>query len=215
MDTFEIVVLSIAILLLIGVLAAFGYFLTSVSKTNEWPPIVSPCPDSWTTETYFDGDVSRNICVDTNNLMDKKCKSFYAETDNWSAGDTSGTIEQSGNDNTTPNTWLVYKDDSDDYDYTGYSKNGSHDIDNTSFADYYTFDSVDSNDATQQSNESLFTDDANNDYTYSISDDSVNRPKISFELPESDSLTKSQKDTEKRKWSHTCGVSWDGISNSG
>ena len=215
MDTFEIVVLSIAILLLIGVLAAFGYFLTSVSKTNEWPPIVSPCPDSWTTETYFDGDVSRNICVDTNNLMDKKCKSFYAEAGEWSAGGTSGTIEQSGNDNTTPNTWLVYKDDSDDYDYTGYSNNGSHDIDNTSFADYYTFDSVDSSETTQQSNESLFTDDANNDYTYSISDDSVNRPKISFELPESDSLTKSQKDTEKRKWSHQCGVSWDGISNSG
>ena len=214
MDTFEIVVLSIAILLLIGVLAAFSYVLTQVAKTNEWPPIVSPCPDSWTTETYFDGDVSRNICVDTNNLIDPKCKSFYAETDAWDAGDTTGTIEQSGNDNTTPNTWLVYKDTSDDYQYTGYDGDGSHDIDGSDFSDYYTFDSVDSDGTTQQTNSSLFTNDANNDYTYSISDSSTNRPKVSFELSDTDSLTSKQKDSQKRKWAHQCGVSWDGISNS-
>jgi hypothetical protein len=215
MDTFEIIVLSIAIILLIGVLAVFTYFMTQVAKTNEWPPMISPCPDSWTTETYFDGDVSRNICVDTNNLIDSKCKSFYAETDNWSAGGTSGTIEQSGNDNTTPNTWLVYQDENEDYQYTGYEGSGTHDIDNSKFSNYYTFDSVDSNDTSQQSNQSIFTNDSNSDYTYSISDDSINRPKISFELSEADSLTKSQKDTAKRKWSHNCGVSWDGISNSG
>ena len=214
MDTFEIIVLSIAIILLICILAAFSYFLTQVAKTNEWPPVVSPCPDSWTTETYFDGDVSRNICVDTNNLIDKKCKSFYAETDDWTASATSGTINQADDDDTTPNTWLVYKDTSDDYQYTGYEGSGKHDIDNTVFSDYYTFDSVDSSETSQQSNSSLFTNNANDDYVYSISDDSTNRPKISFELSNADSLTESQRDTAKRIWSHQCGVSWDGISNS-
>ena len=98
--------------------------------------------------------------------------------------------------------------------FRGYDVDGSHDIYDSDFSDYYTFDSVDSDDTKQQTNSSLFTNDANNDYTYSISDSSTNRPKVSFELSDTDSLTSKQKDSQKRKWAHQCGVSWDGISNS-
>ena len=74
MDTFEIVVLSIAIILLILVLGTFVYFMTKVDKTTDWPPVVSDCPDFWTTEigSAGDEDGSRNICVDTNDTIDKK-----------------------------------------------------------------------------------------------------------------------------------------------
>ena len=80
MDTFEIVVLSIAIILLILVLGTFVYFMTKVDKTSKWPPVVSECPDFWTLKMGNVEDGSSNICVDTNNTIDKKCKSFHADS---------------------------------------------------------------------------------------------------------------------------------------
>lgn len=233
MDTFEIVVLSIAIILLILVLGTFVYFMTKVDKTTDWPPVVSDCPDFWTTEidSAGDEDGSRNICVDTNNTIDVKCKTFHADSDD--TGFESGwasraefLLDQKENDFTTHNDFLVYQDSSDNYKYSGYDRD-THSID----AEWSTAYSVDisgtGTNAAYAMGQTLLTGSSEswgsgltgsgkkitsgtaNTGLYIISDG--NPVKVSFNLPDVDNLTPSQLKKEKKKWARKCNVSWDGL----
>tara|TARA_B100001093_G_scaffold144658_1_gene137297 strand:+ start:1309 stop:1941 length:633 start_codon:yes stop_codon:yes gene_type:complete len=209
MDTFEIVVLSIAIILLIVVLATFTYFLRNVAKTTEWPPIVSPCPDSWSIETYFDSDVSRNICVDTNNLIDPKCKSFTPGA-SWDAGATDMSLNQTNDDYTTENAWLVYQDSNKDYLYSGYDDDGKIHYTDSDFISEYTFDISENGATTYQDQDLNDKLEDNLDSVYTITDNT----KVSFELSDASELSKDQLKSKKRAWAKNCNVSWDGITNS-
>tara|TARA_B100000927_G_scaffold286130_1_gene277157 strand:- start:584 stop:1111 length:528 start_codon:yes stop_codon:yes gene_type:complete len=69
MDTTEIIIITIALVLLIVALFTFNYFMTSVDKDLGWPPYESPCPDFWT-------DESEGVCFDAENTLDLSCVEF-------------------------------------------------------------------------------------------------------------------------------------------
>lgn len=225
MDTFEIVVLSIAIMLLVIILGVFVYFMTNVAKSTEWPPVVSNCPDFWENIIYNDGDVSRNICVDVNETIDPKCKTFAGTT-----AVSSGTISaneilyQDGKDGVMSNKYLVYRDgsnDSDPYEYSGYNDDGEHTL--SSWTNFQTFYPLDVSGQTGSSgyNTPAYTS-INSFGGASIADDNRarintdstnNKIHVSFNLSETDNETARDLTKEKRKWATNCGVSWDGITS--
>ena len=69
MDTTEIIIITIALVLLIVALFTFNYFMTSVDKDLGWPPYESPCPDFWT-------DQGEGVCYDTEKTIDVSCVEF-------------------------------------------------------------------------------------------------------------------------------------------
>lgn len=69
MDITEIIIITIAVVLLIVALFTFNYFMTSVDKDLGWPPYESNCPDFWTDE----GD---GVCFDAENTIDSSCVEF-------------------------------------------------------------------------------------------------------------------------------------------
>ena len=221
MDTFEIVVLSIAIMLLVIILGVFVYFMTNVAKSTEWPPVVSNCPDFWENIIYNDGDVSRNICVDINETIDPKCKTFAGQ-----ATVTGSTIEsdqflyQDGKDGVTMNKYLVYKngtDASDPYEYSGYNNDGKHKPD-TSWTNFQTFYTLDvsgggSSNYTGKSDPISSDNDILVDDRAQINTDSGNKIHVSFNLSDTDKETARDLTKEKRRWATNCGVSWDGITS--
>ena len=73
MDTVEIVIITIAIVLLIVLLYTFNYMISQSNKTMEWPPKsqVRNCPDFWTDVSGVPG-----LCQDVNGLLDASCSSF-------------------------------------------------------------------------------------------------------------------------------------------
>lgn len=71
MDITEIIIITIAVVLLIVALFTFNYFMTSVDKDLGWPPYESNCPDFWTDE----GD---GVCFDAENTIDSSCVEFTA-----------------------------------------------------------------------------------------------------------------------------------------
>lgn len=64
MNTFQIVVCSIAVIILIICLIAIGYALNYKKYNTEYPPVVEDCPDYWL--DLSDGDTSN--CVNVKNL---------------------------------------------------------------------------------------------------------------------------------------------------
>jgi hypothetical protein len=64
MPSFQVVVLSIAVVILIIALAFIGVTLRNSQKNAAWPPLVPDCPDYWT----MDGSASNPICVNVKNL---------------------------------------------------------------------------------------------------------------------------------------------------
>tara|TARA_Y200000002_G_scaffold349959_2_gene326993 strand:+ start:444 stop:1142 length:699 start_codon:yes stop_codon:yes gene_type:complete len=231
MDTFEIVVLSIAIILLILVLGTFVYFMTKVDKTSKWPPVVSECPDFWTLKMGNVEDGSLNICVDTNNTIDKKCKSFHADSEgsgfdsNWNQinfGEFK--LDQKENDNTIHNDYLVYIDENNNYQYSGYDKDihsinaqwsSKYNVNASGINDLVTDQTLlndgNGSDISWKSNiSSTYQFNSTNNGIYTISDKTP--VEISFQLPDAD-LDGSELKEEKKKWARKCNVSWDGITN--
>ena len=62
MESFQTIVLLVAILILIVTLILIGYALRKAAKSREWPPMIPQCPDYWTV------DASNNKCMNTKNL---------------------------------------------------------------------------------------------------------------------------------------------------
>ena len=75
MDTVEIVIITIAIVLLIVLLYTFNYMISESNKTMEWPPKsqVRNCPDFW---TDVDSINVPGLCQDEKGLLDASCSSF-------------------------------------------------------------------------------------------------------------------------------------------
>lgn len=71
MDQVEIIILIICLVLLIGTLGAFAYFMTKVDKNVSWPPIQPACPDFWTELTDASG-----VCYDETDILPDKCKTL-------------------------------------------------------------------------------------------------------------------------------------------
>ena len=218
MDTFEIIVLSIAVILLIAALGAFVYFMTKVAKTSEWPPVVSECPDFWETYVWENTEgQKRYVCKDTAGLIDEKCKTFYNKTD----GTTDSELMQGGEyEGTTINKYLAWStgsDDTEDWQYSGYNTNGTHTY-SDGFKAYYgtTYDQSAVNDGTAGWSSNFAADpqqignDSTNGRNYRIQDGGTSVA-VSFNLEDTDSMTKNELDSEKAKWANMCGVTWDGI----
>jgi hypothetical protein len=70
MDTFRIVVLSIAVIVLIGFLAFAGSMIKNDVRSQTFPPVSQQCPDGWTYAEQKTGDVitSRTCTSTTTNL---------------------------------------------------------------------------------------------------------------------------------------------------
>jgi hypothetical protein len=231
MDTFEIVVLSIAIMLLVIILGVFVYFMTNVAKSTEWPPVVSNCPDFWENQIYKDGDISRNICVDVNDTIDPKCKTFAGQaTVTGSAIDAGQFLYQDGKDGVTMNKYLVYKDgntDSSPYVYSGYNDDGEHQPAGgsseawTNFQAFYALDvsgqhgstSPGYTTASYTSIDTFGGTSIGSDNLARINTNSGNKIHVSFNLSDTDSETARDLTKDKRTWATNCGVSWDGITS--
>jgi hypothetical protein len=83
MDTFRIVVLSIAVIVLIGFLAFTGSMIKKDVKSQGFPPIAQQCPDGWTYAENKTGDVitSKTCTSSTTNLGTGSFKSIYPNSD--------------------------------------------------------------------------------------------------------------------------------------
>jgi len=78
MDTFRIVVLSIAVIVLIGFLAFAGSMIKTDVRSQTFPPVSQQCPDGWAYHEDKEGDV----------ITHKKCTSASNATTNLGTGDT-------------------------------------------------------------------------------------------------------------------------------
>jgi hypothetical protein len=55
MDTFYLIVLGVASLILILLLAFMGWTISNANKTTKYPAISLSCPDNWTPDTVTPG----------------------------------------------------------------------------------------------------------------------------------------------------------------
>lgn len=63
MDTFYLIVLGVATLVLILMLAFLGWNMSQVKKGSRYPTITTTCPDNWTAETRTIGDAKMLVCT--------------------------------------------------------------------------------------------------------------------------------------------------------
>tara|TARA_B110000444_G_scaffold135194_1_gene126961 strand:+ start:586 stop:963 length:378 start_codon:yes stop_codon:yes gene_type:complete len=81
MKSFQKVVLSISIIILIISLIILGLFLAKSLFENSFPPIISDCPDYWDIVTDDTVGSTKHMCKDNNNINeasrtnDDDCKS--------------------------------------------------------------------------------------------------------------------------------------------
>jgi len=71
MTSFNSLVLTIAIVILVICLALIGWgiYETVYGKDAKWPPIMSTCPDFWNTTTSFSGgDLKKPVTMCNNTL---------------------------------------------------------------------------------------------------------------------------------------------------
>ncbi len=125
MDRVEIIILIVCLVLLIGTLGVFAYFMTKVDKNVVWPPIQPACPDFWVELSDASG-----VCYDETDILSDKCKTvnyvhddsdptFEVDPDNvvnkhLAAQDASGDWSAPFNSSTTPNvSSFVYTYDPD------------------------------------------------------------------------------------------------------
>ncbi len=62
MDTFYLIVLGVATLVLILMLAFLGWNMSNAKKGSRYPTITTTCPDNWTPETKTIGDAKVMVC---------------------------------------------------------------------------------------------------------------------------------------------------------
>jgi len=62
METFYIIVISVAIICLILTLTVIGIILSSQKTDVVFPPTKNTCPDYWTSEDNG-GDTTQNLCI--------------------------------------------------------------------------------------------------------------------------------------------------------
>lgn len=62
MDTFYLIVLGVATLVLIMMLAFLGWNMSQVKKGSRYPTITTTCPDNWTAETQTIGGAKVVVC---------------------------------------------------------------------------------------------------------------------------------------------------------
>lgn len=112
MDRVEIIILIVCLVLLIGTLGVFAYFMTKVDKNVVWPPIQPACPDFWVELSDASG-----VCYDETDILSDKCKTvnyvhanstFEVDPDNvvnkhLAAQDANGDWSAPFNSSTTPN----------------------------------------------------------------------------------------------------------------
>ena len=65
METFYIIVLSIAVIFYITILTLFGLMITKVDSNIIFPPMKNTCPDYWTASTNVSGNV---ICTPSSGI---------------------------------------------------------------------------------------------------------------------------------------------------
>ena len=55
METFYLIVLGVASIILILLLAFMGWTISNANKTTKYPKITTTCPDNWTPDTVTPG----------------------------------------------------------------------------------------------------------------------------------------------------------------
>jgi len=78
--TFQSIVMTVAIILLIITLVLIGITIYNTKYNIAYPPIIADCPDYWLDES--DGDSSK--CVNTKNLGTCDVQSMDFSTSMWS-----------------------------------------------------------------------------------------------------------------------------------
>ena len=98
MDTFYLIVLSIAVVLLIIILTIVGLMMRSNAQTEVFPPILNTCPDLWS----IDGSGNCTIVNDKN-------RGSYMVTNTYGANDAPGHVQGSNTINFEDPKWSGFK----------------------------------------------------------------------------------------------------------
>ena len=82
MDTVEIVIITISIILLIFLLYTFNYMMVEADKTMEWPPKedMNNCPDFWVEQKDDNDDLIPGLCKDETTILNTECSSIKMST---------------------------------------------------------------------------------------------------------------------------------------
>ena len=183
MDQVEIIILIVCLVLLIGTLGAFAYFMTKVDKNVSWPPIQPACPDFWTELTDASG-----VCYDETDILPDKCKTLnYVHGDGTDAVNTGRTFNVDP-DNVV-NKHLAAQDSNGDWSAPFNSS---------------TTPTVSSFSETYDPDDSLW-----GSYSADVSGVVLSNTYVYFN-PDNTELDALE---DKKTWARQCGVSWDGVSN--
>ena len=71
MNTFQMIVLIIATVVLIGILTVIGVTLKNGNLKRQFPPVIGECPDYW--ENVMDEKTGNNYCLNKKNLGKSSC----------------------------------------------------------------------------------------------------------------------------------------------
>ena len=186
MDTTEIIIITIAIVLLLVALFTFNYFMTSVNKNLGWPPYESACPDFWV-------DKGNGVCFDKDKVIDPCCNSFILDT--VGGGSTAATWKS----NTLRNDYLLVNSASDWGDTTSVS---ADDLVYNPSTQLTTFPDANSD----------YTGVPWDDSTSSA--DPVNKaitdPTYAYFDPDKRDNVEMKK---RKRWAKRCGLTWSGVTN--
>ena len=85
METFQLTVLLIAVIILIITLVFIGLALRKAKNAQQWPPMIPECPDYWSLQRGTNG---APICSNDHNLgtCKEKTKDFNISTFSGSQG---------------------------------------------------------------------------------------------------------------------------------
>ena len=81
MNTFQKIVMGVALVLLIIVLVFISISIANSKYTKKFPPVVAECPDYWLRE--------KNLCVNKKKLGNANCHSDmdFTNSAQWEGGD--------------------------------------------------------------------------------------------------------------------------------
>jgi len=189
MDTTEIIIITIAIVLLLVALFTFNYFMTSVDKDLGWPPYESNCPDFWE-------DKSNGVCYDRDNIIDPSCVYFKLDT---SGNDSAGSQRAAAWGTAGITNDYLLKNDANSWADT--SAVSSEDLVYNSVTEQTTFPDGNSD----YNGVTWNTDTAPDPNTASISVGTY----AYFDPEKKDKVEMKN----RKQWAKRCGLTWSGVTN--
>lgn len=112
METFHMVVLGVATVILIGMLVSIGFMLKKGSRAVTYPPVPSACPDKWIAGTDANGTTCaiNDASFNMSQIVAVGAKSMYS-VNGTTWNETAGKSDVNGLVNVSGNNWLYTKRD--------------------------------------------------------------------------------------------------------